>query len=150
MCMSCNKEFAITTITFLGYTSIMWLWFYCCLSLVRACPPTRNLQKNWSIQNPNFLHSIVPKSQLQDSDSIYLLLQRKYTPEVRKSMIDITYSWFTKNPKIFPVNLVLTAVSHYTPINTSVIYTRTHYCDTNDTSRNVTGCSSLNAHAQFP
>ena len=29
---------------------------------------------------------------LQDNDSIYLPLQRKYTPKLRKSKIDISYS----------------------------------------------------------
>ena len=67
-----------------------------------------------------------PNVLLQDSDSIYLLLQRKYTPKLRKTKIDITYSWFTKIPSYFiiHVNLILTAVSHYTPINSTVIYTR--------------------------
>ena len=59
---------------------------------------------------------------VQDGDSIYLLLQQKYMLKLRKDKIDITYSWFTKIPSYF----LLTAVSHYTPINTSVIYTYTH------------------------
>ena len=49
------------------------------------------------------------------------------------------------------VNFFLTAVSHCPPINTSVIYTRTHAlsCGTNVTARNVAGCSNPNVHA-FP
>ena len=39
-------------------------------------------------------------------------------PEI---MVFVVY----KNPKLFPVNLILTAVSRYTPINTSAIYSRT-------------------------
>ena len=39
-------------------------------------------------------------------------------PEI---MVFVAY----KNPKLFPVNLILTAVSRYTPINTSPIYNRT-------------------------
>ena len=45
-----------------------------------------------SIQYPNFLLSNDLDLLLQDSDSIYLPLQRKYTPKLRKSKIDISYS----------------------------------------------------------
>ena len=37
---------------------------------------------------------------LQESDSIYLPLQRKYTPKLRKSKIDVTYLPFTKSQAI--------------------------------------------------
>ena len=39
-------------------------------------------------------------------------------PEI---MVFVVY----KNPKLFPVDLILTAVSRYTPINASAIYNRT-------------------------
>ena len=45
-----------------------------------------------SIQYPNFLLSNDLDLLLQDSDSFYLPLQRKYTPKLRKSKIDISYS----------------------------------------------------------
>ena len=41
-----------------------------------------------------FLHSFDLDPLLQDSDSIYLLLQRKCTPRLRKTWIDITYRNF--------------------------------------------------------
>ena len=38
-----------------------------------------------------------PNVLFQDSDSIYLLLQRKYTPKLRKTKIDITYDICSSN-----------------------------------------------------
>ena len=54
-----------------------------------------------SIQYPYFLHSIDHDLLLQDSDSIYLLLQRNYTPELCKTKIDISYLKFSKIPSYF-------------------------------------------------
>ena len=57
-----------------------------------------------SIQYWNFLHSIVLDVQLQDSDSIYMLLQRKCTPTLRKTKTDISLIHdLLKNPKLFPL-----------------------------------------------
>ena len=73
-----------------------------------------------------FYFQSISNSLLQVSDPIYMLIQRKYTPKLPKSKTDITYSWFTKISSYFLSTLILTAVSHYTPIDTSVIYTRAH------------------------
>ena len=68
-----------------------------------------------------------------------------------------------KNPKLFPVNLILTAVSRYTLINTSAIYNRTHALfaaqmthatasyDVPDNSYSVIGCSRqlIQRHRMF-
>ena len=43
------------------------------------------------VHNVYFLHSINLDLLSQDSVSVYLLLQRKYTPKLRKTKIDITY-----------------------------------------------------------
>ena len=73
-----------------------------------------------------FYFQLISNSLLQESDPIYMLIQRKHTPKLPKSKTDITYSWFTKISSYFLSTLILIAVSHYTPNDTSVIYTRTH------------------------
>ena len=61
-----------------------------------------------SIQYPYFLHSIDHDLLLQDSDSIYLLLQRNYTPELYKTKIDISYLKFF--PRKFLIGLFETII----------------------------------------
>ena len=58
----------------------------------------------------------------QDSDSIYLLLQRKYTPKLRKTNIDITYSWSTKIPSCF----LPTWFNSCFPLYANQYFSRTH------------------------
>ena len=88
---------------------------------------------------------------LQDSDSINLLLQRKYTPKLCKTRADITYSCFNKIQAISCQLDFNSCFPSYADQNFCNLqpHART-VCCTNDTSRNVTGCSNPNVHAQFP
>ena len=102
----------------------------------------------WSIQYPYFLHSNDLDLLLQDSDSIYLLLQRKCTPERRNTKIicgllkSQAISWWIDFNSFFPL---------YSDQRVCNLHSHArHICDTNGTSRNVTGCSNPDAHAQFP
>ena len=94
----------------------------------------------WSIQYPYFLHSNDLDLLLQDSDSIYLLLQRKCTPKRRNTKIicgllkSQAISWWIDFNSFFPL---------YSDQRVCNLHSHArHICDTNGTSRNVTGCSN--------
>ena len=105
-----------------------------------------------SIQYLNFLHSIdLDFFFLQEIGSIYLLLQRKYTPKLRNPRLTLLIRDLRK----------CQAISCQLDFNSCfLLYPDQQFCNlhphacsicgTNDTSRNVTRCSNPNAHAQFP
>ena len=79
-----------------------------------------------SIIYTKFLHSIVPKNFCYKMVIFFICY---YNGNTRLNYVNLRLTLLIHDllkPELFLVNLILTAVSHYMPINIFVIYTRTH------------------------